>query len=160
MACLARLRPFCQRKHLEIQTTSAGLSYSSARLPAALRDGIRRRRIKVRPSQEATHKLCRLRRRHPGLLAADLLQGEKLGGFDQAAEFFFADLVVHPPFVDEILDTSVFDREAFEPGDKNKIARAEFPNLILLELHPAELTGSPERWHLNFNGARLRSNRR
>jgi hypothetical protein len=83
-----------------------------------------------------------------GSLSAGLLDfggSEEDGVFEQAAKFFFADVMVGALAGGEILEGFVFHFQALEMNDL-KVDFAFIPNLALLQFHGERGGGRKSRW--------------
>jgi len=65
---------------------------------------------------------------------AHLLRGQEEGAFDEAAEFFLADLMLGAGLGLEVLHGTVNDGQAFPVNDA-QVEIALLPDLVLLEFH-------------------------
>jgi hypothetical protein len=74
-----------------------------------------------------------------GLL--DFLGAEESGVFDEAAEFFFADVMVRAFAIAKIVEGLVLHFQSFEVKDE-KILVALIPDLALLQFHGIKLRGA------------------
>jgi len=73
----------------------------------------------------------------------DFVGGEQGGVFDEAAEFFFADVMVRAFASGKVFESLVFHLEALEMEDK-KILVARIPDLALLQFHRLKVSAREE----------------
>lgn len=91
------------------------------------------RRETTKPEAETARRLFRRREEN-------LHVRHQSRALEQAAEFFFGDRVVRPPFGVRAGHRLVFHRQPLQPDDAEILA-ARFPNLALLQLHGSEKKG-------------------